>query len=48
MSNFDKLYEAVMSEDDVELGVGGDATGAADIAPAPTYRDWEKIGRAHV
>lgn len=48
MSNFDKLYEAVMSEDDVELGVGGDATGAADIAPAPTGEEQELTPKEHL
>lgn len=48
MSNFDKLYEAVMSEDDVELGVGGDATGAADVAPAPTGEEQELTPKEHL
>lgn len=48
MSNFDKLYEAVMSEDDVELGVGGGATGAAEIAPAPTGEEQELTPKEHL
>lgn len=48
MSNFDKLYEAVMSEDDIELGVGGDATGAAEVAPAATGEEQELTPKEHL
>jgi len=48
MSNFDKLYEAVMSEDDVELGIGGDQTGAAEIAPAATGEEQELTPKEHL
>jgi len=48
MSNFDKLYEAVMSEDDVELGVGGDQTGAAEVAPAATGEEQELTPKEHL
>lgn len=48
MSNFDKLYEAVMSEDDIELGVGGDQTGAADVAPAATGEEKELTPKEHL
>lgn len=48
MSNFDKLYEAVMSEDDIELGVGGDQTGAAEVAPAATGEEQELTPKEHL
>jgi len=48
MSNFDKLYEAVMSEDDVELGIGGPQTGAAEIAPAATGEEQELTPKEHL
>ena len=48
MSSFDKLYEAVMSEDDVELGIGGDATGGAEVAPAPTSEEQELTPKEHL
>jgi len=48
MSNFDKLYEAVMSEDDVELGIGGPQKGAAEIAPAATGEEKELTPKEHL
>lgn len=48
MSNFDKLYEAVMSEDDVELGITGDQSGAAEVAPAATGEEQELTPKEHL
>jgi hypothetical protein len=48
MSNFDKLYEAVMSEDDVELGITGDQSGAAEVAPAATGEEPELTPKEHL
>jgi len=48
MSNFDKLYEAVMSEDDAELGITGDQLGAAEVAPAATGEEKELTPKEHL
>ena len=48
MSNFDKLYEAVMSEDDVELGITGAQPGAAEVAPAATGEEQELSPKEHL
>lgn len=48
MSNFDKLYEAVMSEDDVELGITGAQPGTADVAPAATSEETELTPKEHL
>jgi len=48
MSNFDKLYEAVMSEDDVELGITGAQPGAAEVAPAATGEETELTPKEHL
>jgi len=48
MSNFDKLYEAVMSEDDVELGITGAQPGAAEVAPAATGEEIELTPKEHL
>jgi len=48
MSNFDKLYEAVMSEDDVELGITGAQSGAAEVAPAATGEEQELTPKEHL
>jgi hypothetical protein len=48
MSNFDKLYEAVMSEDDVELGITGAQPGTADVAPAATGEETELTPKEHL
>jgi len=48
MSNFDKLYEAVMSEDDVELGITGEQPGAAEVAPAATGEEQELTPKEHL
>ena len=48
MSNFDKLYEAVMSEDDVELGITGAQPGVAEVAPAATGEEIELTPKEHL
>ena len=48
MSNFDKLYEAVMSEDDVELGITDAQPGTADVAPAATSEETELTPKEHL
>jgi len=48
MSNFDKLYEAVMSEDDVELGITGAQPGVAEVAPAATGEETELTPKEHL
>ena len=48
MSNFDKLYEAVMSEDDVELGITGAQPGMTDVAPAAASEETELTPKEHL
>ena len=48
MSNFDKLYEAVMSEDDVELGITDAQPGTADVAPAAASEETELTPKEHL
>ena len=48
MNNFDKLYEAVMSEDDVELGITPNPEAATDLAPMAAGVDQELTPREHL
>jgi len=48
MNNFDKLYEAVMSEDDVELGITPNPEAATDLAPMAAGADQELTPREHL
>ena len=48
MNNFDKLYEAVMSEDDVELGITPNPEAATDLAPMAAGDEQELTPREHL